>query len=92
MVNVKLILSFLIYFTIISGVIAQSLETINVSKNWHFAPDKKNVGVNQQWYSNNFDVGHYRYRKTIRRSGFSITGRFCMVFPLVRCINNGRLF
>ena len=30
-------------------------ETIDLAKNWHFAPDEKNIGKAGKWYSINFD-------------------------------------
>lgn len=34
---------------------AQSLVTIDLSKNWHFSPDENNVGISEKWYKIDFD-------------------------------------
>jgi len=65
--NTKSILSFLLFFIIISGVNAQSPLTIDVSKKWHFAPDEKNKGLNQKWYSNDFDDTNWAIIDTGKR-------------------------
>ncbi len=35
--------------------ILESPETIDLSKNWHFSPDKKNIGMSKKWYTRDFD-------------------------------------
>lgn len=45
----------ILLLVITSCIFAQSPRTIDVSKDWHFAPDKKNIGMVQKWYSTDFD-------------------------------------
>lgn len=33
----------------------KSPVTVDLSNNWHFSPDENNIGINENWYSINFD-------------------------------------
>ena len=32
-----------------------SQKTIDISKNWHFSPDEKNIGISEKWDDTDFD-------------------------------------
>ncbi len=52
----------LILFTLlmmIHNTTAQSPETIDLSKNWRFSPDKQNIGMGEKWYTLDFDDTHW---------------------------------
>ncbi len=51
----KLVLLLLILTLPISCVKNDSPETIDISKNWRFSPDEKNVGMSQKWHSVDFN-------------------------------------
>ncbi len=51
--------SIILLLVISSIVFTQSPKTIDLSKDWHFAPDKKNIGMVQKWYSTDFDDSHW---------------------------------
>lgn len=34
---------------------SKSPVTVDLSNNWHFSPDENNIGINENWYSINFD-------------------------------------
>jgi hypothetical protein len=34
-------------------------QTIDLAKNWHFAPDEKNIGKSEKWYAVNFDDSNW---------------------------------
>ncbi|MEE9430201.1 MAG: sugar-binding domain-containing protein, partial [Melioribacteraceae bacterium] len=36
-----------------------SPETIDLSKNWQFSPDEKNIGITEKWYSVNYDDSNW---------------------------------
>jgi hypothetical protein len=39
----------------VSCVKIDSLKTIDLTENWRFSPDKKNIGMNEKWYAVDFD-------------------------------------
>jgi len=51
--------SIILLLVITYSIFAQSPKIIDLSKNWHFAPDKEQIGTVQKWYSNNFDDSHW---------------------------------
>ena len=36
-----------------------SSETIDLSKNWQFSPDEKNIGITEKWYAVDFNDSHW---------------------------------
>ena len=51
----KLSIILLMLAITVSCVKNDSPKTIDLSKNWHFSPDEKNVGISEEWFSHNFD-------------------------------------
>ncbi len=52
--NIKLILTLLVFVLAISC--KQKVpESIDLSANWQFSPDEKNMGSSEKWYDPNFD-------------------------------------
>ncbi len=51
--------SIVLLFSIISCIYAQSPETIDISKGWHFASDEENIGISNRWYALDFDDSNW---------------------------------
>ena len=51
----KLSIILLILVITISCVKNESPETIDISKNWKFAPDENNIGTSEKWQTIDFD-------------------------------------
>ncbi len=51
----KLSIILLMLVITISCVKNDSPKTIDLSKSWHFSPDKKYIGMSEKWYAINFD-------------------------------------
>ncbi len=51
----KTALILVIVLLAISCVKNDSPKTIDLTTNWKFSPDEKNIGMSEKWYASNFD-------------------------------------
>jgi len=63
----KLTLLLFILTLVLSCVEDHSPRTIDISKNWHFSPDKNNTGIYEKWYAVSFDDSQWRILDTGKR-------------------------
>lgn len=51
---------FVILILAISCVENHSPDTIDISKNWHFSPDERNIGTSEKWYAVSFNDSQWK--------------------------------